>query len=41
MYSDIPRLPYSVFSLGIIGTLLHVAAFSLMFGIVDRHMRIR
>lgn len=40
MYSDIHRLPYSVFYLGIIGMILYVAAFALMFGIVDRHMRI-
>lgn len=40
LYADIHRLPYSVFYLGIIGMVLYVVAFALMFGIVDRHMRI-
>lgn len=40
MYADIHRLPYSIFYVGIIGMILYVVAFALMFGIVDRHMRI-
>ena len=40
MYADIHRLPYDFFYVGIIGMVFYVVAFALMFGIVDRHMRI-
>lgn len=40
MYRQIHSLPYDFFYLGIIGFVLYVFVLALLFGIVDRHMRI-
>ena len=40
LYSDMHFLPFNIFYLGIIGFVLYVLVLALLFGIVDRHMRI-
>ena len=40
LYEDMHILPFDIFYLGIVGLILYVFVLALMFGIVDRHMRI-